>query len=220
MLKRIAVPITAPLMEDALGDIQEASEVADIIELRLDYMSNPNLERLVEASTIPVIVTNRHPDEGGKNKIITEKERINYLQRACHLGVKYVDMELGHFHDLDRKATTRLIVSYHNFDETPQNLDVIYKTIFDKGADIVKIATKANSYDDSRRMLNLIADKHNEMDIIGICMGEKGTITRVLGPVYGGYLTFASLDKGKASAPGQLSVHELKTAWKILELEK
>jgi 3-dehydroquinate dehydratase/shikimate dehydrogenase len=181
-------------------------------------MNSPSIERLIDASNVPVIVTNRPACEGGKFNG-TEKERITYLQRACHLGVKYVDMELDHFHDLDRKATTRLIVSYHNFNETPQNLDEIYSKIVDKGADIVKIATKANSYDDSRRMLNLIAAKHNEMDIIGICMGEKGVATRVLGPVYGGYLTFASLE-GKASAPGQLDVHDLKTAWNVLRMDK
>jgi len=219
MMKRIAVPITAPFMRGAIADIKEASEIADIniIELRLDCMNDPDLEKLIGYSKIPVIVTNRHADEGGGKFKCEEKERIASLQRACYLKANYVDIELNHFYNLDRKSTTRLIVSYHNFNETPENLDEIYKRIVDKGADIVKIATQANSYDDCERMLDLIKSKHNEKDIIGICMGKKGIKTRIRGPLEGGYLTFACLDKNKASASGQVTIPELKNYWKILK---
>ena len=114
-------------------------------------------------------------------------------------------------------SNTKLIISHHNFDETPRNLEDIYQRIAGKNPDIVKIATKANSYNDSLRMLNLIsgADK----DIVGICMGQQGMITRVYGPVVGGYLTFASLGEGKSSAPGQMNVDELRQTWQLLQLE-
>lgn len=212
---RIAIPITASTMDEALEDIDKAAEVADIIELRIDYMQNPDLERLLAHSSLPKIVTNRTQYEGGKFQG-SEEKRIAYLQEAISLGVEYVDIELNHFRPLDKKST-RLIVSYHNFEQTPEDLDEIYKRIVNKGADIVKIATKAQNYEDNLRMLNLIAN--SDRDTIGICMGKEGIITRVLGPVYGGYLTFASLGEGKSSAPGQLTADELREAWRFLQLD-
>ncbi len=105
-------------------------------------------------------------------------------------------------------------MSHHNFEETPDNLEDIYKRIEDKNPDIIKIATKANSPADSLKMLELV--QNSKKDIIGICMGEYGLVTRVYGPDLGSYLTFASMP-GKASAPGQLSVNQVRAAWKKID---
>ena len=212
---RIAIPITAESMDEALRDMDKAAKVADIIELRLDYMSNPNLERLLGHSQTPKIVTNRTQYEGGRFQG-SEEHRIAYLEQAIALGVEYVDIELDHYHPLER-ANTKLIISHHNFEETPENLNDIYQRIAERNPDIIKIATKANNYDDSLRMLNLIGGA--DRDIIAICMGQEGMITRVYGPAEGGYLTFASLGEGKSSASGQLNVDELRQIWQLLQLE-
>jgi 3-dehydroquinate dehydratase/shikimate dehydrogenase len=214
---KIAVPITAATMDEALRDIDKASEVADIIELRLDFMSNPNLERLLGHTTTPKIVTNRTKLEGGRFSG-SEEERISYLKEAVSLGAEYVDIESDYFQAFDR-GRSKLIVSHHNFDRTPSNrrLRDVYDCILEKNPDIIKIATKADNYRDSIRMLNLVLEA--DISMIGICMGQYGIITRVLGPIYGSYLTFASLEEGKSSAPGQLSVAELKSAWKLLQIE-
>ncbi len=213
---KITIPITADSMNDALTDMDKAALVADIIELRIDYMKEkPNLERLLHRNSLPKIVTNRHKDEGG-NFQGSEVERIAYLQQAINLGVEYIDIEQRHYHILDKK-NSKIIVSYHDFEKTPKNLKEIYNEIANLNPNIVKIAAKANNHNDSLRMLDLI--KKADQDIIGICMGEKGVITRVYGPALGSYLTFASLESGKSSAPGQISVDELKQAWKLLQLE-
>ena len=93
----------------------------------------------------------------------------------------------------------------------------IYQRIAEKNPDIVKIATKARNHSDNLRMLNLIVGA--DRDIIGICTGQEGRITRVYGPALGGYLTFASLSEEKSSDPGQLTVGELRQAWQLLKLE-
>ena len=212
---KIAIPITATSMDEALKDMDKAAKVADIIELRIDYMDSPDLKKLIGYSQIPKIVTNRTEYEGGRFHG-SEKDRMAYLQEAINLGVEYVDIELNYYQQLDRKKT-KLIISYHNFEQTPNNLDEIYKSIVRKNPDIVKVATMAKNYGDSLKMLDLIfgADK----DIIGICMGQEGVITRIYGPALGGYVTFASLGEGKSSAPGQLNVGELRQIWRLLRLE-
>ncbi len=211
---KIAIPITAESMDAALRDIDLASGFADIIELRLDYIQNPDVERLLGHSPLPKIVTNRTSLEGGRFWG-SEQKRVSYLESAISLGAEYVDIELNHYHPLER-GKTKLIVSHHNFEKTPSNLREIYQKIAAKNPDIVKIATKANNPLDSFRMLGLIAEA--DRDMIGICMGKEGLITRVYGPLFGSYLTFASLENGKASAPGQLSFEELKQVWKTLQI--
>ncbi len=220
---RIAVPITAESMDEALRDMDRAAEVADIIELRIDYMTNPNLEKLLKHSETPKIVTNRTIHEGGRFKG-SEEQRVVYLQEAAALEAEYVDIELDYYQPIERTGAkpTKLIVSHHNFERTPENLDEIYQRIAEKNPDIAKIAAKANSPQDSLRMLNLIASVHDagDREIIGICMGQEGILTRVYGSVFGGYLTFASLDEKKSSAPGQLNVYELRRIWQLLQLKQ
>jgi 3-dehydroquinate dehydratase type I len=214
---KIAVPIIGPSMDDALRDIDQAESLGvDIIELRLDCISKPNLEQLLKHSRLKKIATNRIVYEGGRFEG-PEYKMVALLQEAVNLGVEYVDMELNYFNQLAiPRNTTQLIVSYHHFKKTPEHLEKIYEMIVKKSPDVVKIATMAQTPHDSLRMLNLVANA--EWEIIGLCMGQDGIVTRVYGPVLGAYLTFASLP-GKQSAPGQLTVEELRECWKRLKIE-
>lgn len=217
---RIAVPIIGPSMDDALIDMDLAAKLAvDIIELRIDCITNLNLERLLSHSSIPKIVTNRHKEEGGKFQG-SESQRIYLLQQAADLCADYVDIELDHFSQIlsfVSDSPTKLIVSNHNFEKTPNNLEETYKKIVETGADIVKIATMAQTYDDTLRMLEFINKvSKNDRGIIGLCMGQEGRDTRVYGPMYGSYLTFACLSHDKSSAPGQITVKGLRKRWKHL----
>lgn len=206
---KIAVSIVAITMRKALKDIKEAFERGtDLVELRIDYLEEkPDLEELLSVCNkykLPAIVTNRSKDEGG-HFVGSEEERVGYLREAVRLGATYVDIEFNHYRELPKKKT-KIIVSYHDFDKTPENLRGIYYTAFTKtNADIIKIATKANSQRDVERMINLV--KGAEGKIIGICMGKLGQETR-LHPK--NYLTFASLGRGKESADGQYTITEMR----------
>jgi len=222
---KIAIPIVSSTMNEARLDIAEAEEYADILELRLDYLNEINLERLFSFCQKPKIVTNRHKDEAGPDPRAgfkgSEDERKMYLQRAIELGAEIVDDELIHPLGLKKSGKTRLIVSYHDFEKTPkyEELKEIYERIVDRGADIVKIATMADSPDDCLRMLNLVAySKSNGQDIVGICMGEYGLLTRICGSLYGNVFTFASMP-GKASALGQMDAETLRSICKGLRIE-
>jgi len=92
--------------------------------------------------------------------------------------------------------------SYHNFEETPEDLEKILSSL--PKADFYKICTMANKTTDALRMLCFVKDKPN---VAGMCMGELGQITRILGPVVRNPFTFAAL--GTEAAPGQLQAEEL-----------
>ncbi len=98
------------------------------------------------------------------------------------------------------------ILSYHNFSHTPENLEEILQEMQKTPATYYKIATMAHSTLDSLRMLALMKAHPN---LIGVCMGKKGEITRILGPVFGCPITYASLNPDWQSAPGQLTAREL-----------
>jgi 3-dehydroquinate dehydratase/shikimate dehydrogenase len=113
-----------------------------------------------------------------------------------------------------------VIISYHNFKQTPKNLEAIYKKIKSHKPDIIKIVTHANSINDNIKILNLIkkAKKQNKK-IIALCMGGKGEISRILSPLIGAQLTFASLNKERESAPGQLTAEALIKTYNICKLK-
>jgi len=220
----ICIPIIANNLVDALHDMTEASKVADIVELRIDYIKNVDLKRLLEKRTKPVIVTNRPVREGGKFDG-SEEERIALLKLAVQLQADYVDVEHDSIQHLCRDTALRvptskakLIVSYHNFRETPDDLTGIYKRLSQSGADIVKIVTHANNITDNVRIYQLI--QQSQMPVISFCMGELGIISRILYKRFGSYLTFASLQAGKESAPGQINIHELLNTYQAQKQDK
>ncbi|MHC4454174.1 MAG: type I 3-dehydroquinate dehydratase, partial [Planctomycetota bacterium] len=187
----------------------------DIVELRLDYISKMEdaetcLEKTLKSKTKPIIVTNRPKREGG-NFEGSEKDRLNLLQKATKLGADYVDVELDSVSHITRRDSSKLIISYHNFKETPHNINKIYEDISQCKPDIAKVVTYANDITDNVKIFELL--KTANIPTISFCMGEYGHISRILTRKFGGLLTFASLRKGKESAPGQLTVDELSSIY-------
>jgi len=206
----ICIPITARDNDAAGQQISRAAPLCDIIELRLDYISRPDVERLVQSRPRPVIATCRPGREGGLFAG-EEADRLDILRRAAVAGAEYVDIELDSVAELGRVPAKR-IVSHHDFNETPEDIGDIYKSIAETGADVVKLATKANSVLDNLRMFELL--QRSDRPTIGLCMGEDGQISRIMAGRFGGLLTFAALDNASASAPGQLTVQTLREMYR------
>jgi len=218
----ICIPITARSAEDTVSEMISASKYADIVELRIDYIPElQNAEACIEESlkrkTKPVIITNRPEREGGKFNG-SEQDRLHLLQKAIDLGADYVDVEYDSIKQITRRNSSKIIISHHNFKETPHNLSKIYDDICQQKPDIVKIVTYANDIIDNIRIFELL--KSAQIPTISFCMGESGYISRILTKKVGGFLTFASLEKGKESAPGQLTVDELSKIYHFKEINE
>lgn len=220
---KVCIPIVEMTVEKALRAIKKADRMADLIELRVDYLKEFELEHLLSGGKKPFIVTNRREEEGGKYKG-NERKRLSILKEAIHLATEYVDVEMRSerllLHALiENRRKTRIILSFHDFHRTPSQKEL--QRLFDRmtrlGTDVVKIVTFARSWEDNLNVLSLIAyARERKQEIVTFCMGEKGKISRIIAPLIGASWTYASLNKNRPSAPGQLTVREMRDIWERL----
>lgn len=180
---------------------------AKMIELRLDYINGGvNLKRLVADRPAPVIVSCRRSSDGGKFSG-SEDQRLLLLRAAIAEGVEYVDLEADIAGSIPRFGKTKRIVSYHDFRKTPDDLDDIHARLCKLDSDIVKISTMANHPSDNVRMLELI--RRSKKPMVGVCMGDIGTPTRILAGKFGSPFTYATFHHERVLAPGQLSYQQM-----------
>jgi len=180
---------------------------AQLVELRLDWLKQVNdISLLLKDRATPTVITCRRAEDQGKWRG-NEDERMKLLRSAIVDGVEFVDLEVDIAKSVPRYGKTRRIVSYHNFEETPDNLNEIHEQIAAADPDVAKIVTMANSPADGVRMLELVAK--SKIPTVGFCMGEFGLFTRVLCTKYGAPFTYASFSSERELAPGQISFREM-----------
>lgn len=214
----ICVSIIEETTAAAITAMHETARWADAVEVRVDHIRDPDIPALVAARPVPLIVTVTMTAENGRFSG-SDQERTALLRQAIECGADYIDVSCasaGRDELIRDRGRTKVILSYHNYTETPPRIADTYAALKSCGADIVKIATFANRLSDNRLILDLLEKRDGDM--IGICMGERGQISRVLGPLCGSYLTFASAASGREAAPGQIPAGVLRTVYRIQDL--
>jgi 3-dehydroquinate dehydratase type I len=220
---RVCIPIVETGALEGLKAIEEANPLADLIELRMDYLKRIDLVRLAQRARKPLIVTNRRKEEGGKF-LGGEHKRVEILEQAIDLDVAYIDIEARTDRSLVKrllrnKKRTQVILSFHDLQKTssPKELKRLCNRMHELGADILKVVTFARSWEDNLITLSLIPyAKREGYEIVTFCMGEKGRMSRIFAPMLGIAWTYASLRNNRASAPGQLNVLEMRRIWENL----
>ncbi|NPA41402.1 MAG: type I 3-dehydroquinate dehydratase [Aquificae bacterium] len=207
----IAVPLTDESFSSRVKEAKERG--ADLVELRVDQFSNTEVsyveDRVREAKEagLGVILTVRIPEEGGR-EVKNRREIFEKVAPLCD----YADVELSARSEIIfvRNAVVsgggKLIVSFHNFEFTPPNW--VIREVLREGhryGGIPKVAVKANSYEDTARLL--CVGNQEKYDKILIAMGDFGKVSRVAGFPFGSVISYASL--GKALAPGQLPLEDV-----------
>lgn len=181
----------------------------ELAEVRLDAMEQPDLERICAGKDRPIIITNRPVRAGGLRRQ-PEKRRLGPLRRAAELGADYVDVELDSTAQLGPlPGPARRIVSYHDFERTPEDLETILRRVLDTRPDVAKVAVTARDAADMGPVLRLLERHAARVPLIALSMGEEGTPSRVLAAKFGAFLTYASATAGKEAAPGQVAVEQM-----------
>lgn len=227
-MTKLAVPITARDIAEAATQIAQATLAgAEILELRLDYLAEPGatliakLVSMVQDHSFEIIATCRPDWEGGKFGG-SDNERFGFLKTAAQAGADWIDMELVSLTkhpqalvDILGVPPASLIISSHNFEGMPDDLDQRLLDIAEKVPGIAKIAYLAPSIHECFTALDILnAYVRQGQNIIALAMGAEGVISRLLAKKLGAYLTFAALEEGAATAPGQTTISELKQVYR------
>ncbi len=208
---RVCVPIFEKTYESAIEAAKNSIIAgADLLELRIDFLENPDpdaVKTLIHEINFPVVATNRRKEEAGFFRG-SESDRIEIILEAARTA-DIVDIELGSdIEDLEKivKASNKTIISYHDFEKTPSAdflLEIVDKE--KKLGDIAKFAVMPQKMSDTLIVLDVLSRTDGT---VGISMGTMGSYTRVVAPLFGSPITFASYENG--SAPGQMNIQTTK----------
>ena len=190
---------------------------ADTIEIRLDYLTEPlddaQLARLIGHAAAETIVTCRPTSQGGRYDG-DEPARLSLLRRAAELGADWIDVEMA-TPPADRpKGAT--ILSHHDFDRCPGDLDRLADELVASEAAVAKLAFAADGPEDALRALDVL--RSCDKPAIALAMGEAGLPSRILAAKLAAFGTFAALDRAAGSAPGQPTLDEALNLYRWREL--
>lgn len=231
--------ICAPVVGADAGQVlEEAKQIAEkkphLIEWRADFFQAIHDEREVAATAkqmrmvagdIPILFTVRSEQEGGRPISLTEEEKLRLFETVCQSGaIDLLDYELVHgphiraVRELTRRYGVRLVLSYHNFDDTPSKEELVAKMRQAEqcGADIAKAAVMPKTRGDVLVLLQATEEARQEVEIplITMSMGALGAITRLAGGLFGSAVTFAV--GRQSSAPGQIPIEDVQTVLSVI----
>ncbi len=228
----VCVPLVAATAADALALAAQATPHApDALELRADHLAERTpgaiaalLPRLAECG-VPLLFTNRAANEGGAQGG-GEDARVATILAAIESGIPaLVDLELATAPALRERVVNAgkrrgvpIILSSHDFAATPPDEELLARlaAMAEAGADATKLALLPREAGDAVRLLALCraaTAAPTALPLAAMSMGALGVITRVIGHRAGSALTFAALAAGGGSAPGQLTLAELRALW-------
>ena len=204
--------ICATITDNNPRAIKEIEPLVDLFEVRIDLIGE-DWQQVARQLNKPWIACNRTAAEGGK-WMGNEARRIEKLLQATELGAEIVDVELStkNLNNVTRliKKSSKCLLSFHDLEKTPpfDTMKDMVRNQSDAGAYICKVVTTALSFEDNMTLLQLIKEFPTTR-LVSFAMGPLGSISRVLCPLVGGDFTYASIERGKESAPGQMTVKEL-----------
>jgi 3-dehydroquinate dehydratase-1 len=199
--------------------IKKIEPLIELFEVRIDLIGDGWAE-LAKQLTKPWIACNRRADEGGRWEK-DEDKRIDELLKATELGADMIDIELRTTNLAEIilliKQRAKCLISFHDFKGTPpfdEMLEIVQRQL-DTGADVCKLVTTAQSLEDNNTVLQLIP-AFPAARVIALAMGHLGLTSRILCPLVGGYLTYASIEPGRESASGQITVTYLRKIYEMV----
>ncbi len=233
----IAVPIARTSVEKALAACSEAEQVADWVEVRLDYLQGLGRESLAEtvrsfvrSVTKPLIFTYRPVNQGGcaSPELGHRMDVWQTIMTTCTQEIRgqriFWDLELDLVeHLLERRARClwdRVIASFHAFESLP-DVEAVYRRLAATPARILKIAVAVEDVHEVAPLFDLLGRARQEgRALVALAMGMAGVVSRVLGPAWGSLLTYGALSEHERTAPGQLLARHLRSLYRVHNLTR
>jgi 3-dehydroquinate dehydratase/shikimate dehydrogenase len=228
---KVCVAIIGSSAAEMLEKANSVVKETPFLEFRLDYLEKPLLalpklkQFLADNSAATAIATCRRSANGGKfdGNVAAELE---VLMKAATSGFQITDVELetaevlkkGELQKL-RDTGIALILSHHDF-ATTKDLDAVFARMEPFAPDFYKIVPTAKTLSDNVTLIHFLEHKDDHSNIIAICMGEPGIISRVLGVRAGSAFTFAAATAGEETGPGQIAARTLIETYRIDQVDQ
>jgi 3-dehydroquinate dehydratase-1 len=227
----IITPLVGKTAEAILDEVAAiVPKKPDLLEWRIDFFAAIGDAKAVvdtallirkAAGGIPVLLTRRNVTEGGNPIPIGEPAVVAMYIAACEARcVEIIDYELSNapadlqrLREVSKANAITMIMSYHNFQMTPDavTLDSKFVAAERLGADVAKVAVMPQTEQDVLALLAATDRARQKVGVplISMSMGGIGSLSRIMGWVYGSAATFAV---GKSSsAPGQIAIEDLRS---------
>jgi len=228
-LPRVCVAVIGADANEMVEKAEALVRDNSFLEFRLDYLSKPGLalpriKRFTESHPgIVVIATCRRVSSGGKFKGSIASQ-LDILGKASASGCQLVDVEFQTAskckpEQLQKlRSRAALILSFHDFRAT-KKLDETLEKMLAYPADFYKVVSTATTLSDNVAMIKFLGRQGDRHSLVSMCMGEQGIISRVLGVRAGSVFTFGAASAGEATAPGQATAQELRSVYRIEQLD-
>lgn len=236
-IPKICVPMVGKNDDELLNEAKKISTTnCDLVEWRVDYYecveNFTKVKKIAQKinallTNFPLLFTFRTAQEGGVQEISSDRYYELYHELILTGLIDLMDVELFIDQEVLTKIITeaqkkqiKIIISNHDFEKTPAENELISRLIKmqEKGADICKIAVMPQNAADVLTLLtatNTMYRQHADRPIVTMSMGDLGIISRISGGLFGSAITFAAV--GKSSAPGQISIENLRNSLAILK---
>lgn len=228
-LPRVCVAVIGTDPADMFEKAEALVRDNTFLEFRLDYLPRPALaisriKQFTESQPhVTAIATCRRVTSGGKFRGSIAAQ-LDILSKAAAAGCQLVDVELQTAlrckpRQLERlRGTAAVILSYHDFRAT-RKLEETMEKMGAFSTDLYKLVTTATTLSDNVAMMKFIESNSDKYSLVGLCMGEQGIISRVLGVRAGSAFTFAALREDEKTGPGQVTAHELRSTYRIEQVD-
>ena len=228
-LPKVCLAVSADTADESLDLAESMARDNPFVELRLDYLKQPlgalaKIRRFLETHQyVTAIATCRRADNGGKFKGSLASQ-LEILSKASASGCQIVDVELQSALKTKPEALARLrrsaglMVSFHDFRGT-RNLEQTLEKMLKTPADFYKVVTTATTLSDNVTMMKFLQIESDKYPLVGLCMGEQGIISRVLGVRAGSAFTFGAVSSQQKTAPGQVSTRDLRGIYRIEQVD-
>src|SRR5271156_191974 len=228
-LPRVCVAVIGSDPAEMTDKAESLARDNPFMEFRLDYLPKPGLavpriKRFMETHPGTVVIaTCRRVANGGKFKGSIASQ-LDILSKAGAAGCQLIDIELQTASECKPEQIQKLrgrvalILSFHDFRGT-KKLDETLEKMLAYPADFYKVVSTATTLADNVTMIKFLAREGDKHSLVGMCMGEQGFISRVLGVRAGSVFTFASAIAGEETAPGQVTAQELRNVYRIEQVD-
>lgn len=204
---KICTPVPGNTLKEFLNNLEKIQAVSDMVELRVDKIKDLDKKdlELIRKKT--------------KKESIFTSRRKEIISRGFELGFDFVDIDFSLIKELklSKFEKSKTVLSFHDFERTPniQELTSTVARMRECNVEIIKVATMVNNDQDIKNLLQILLNKTKKEKMIIVGMGEKGKLIRILGPLLGSFLTFASTQFCE-SAPGQIDIKKMNNIYKLL----